>query len=103
MGGQSHTRSVKISETGHHRLVVRVERMMDGRRVRRDLSIAKLAPPETLKFIIDKLLGLGSLVFLASAALSFVSIRLPAPADRLKALAESVFLAGLALLSLVTS
>jgi hypothetical protein len=64
------------------------------------LSIVKLASPGTLGYIIDKFLALGSLVFLASAMLSFVSIR--SQAARLEAVAEWVFLAGLGLLSAVT-
>jgi hypothetical protein len=52
--------------------------------------------------IIDKLLALGSLVFLASVTISFISIRSRAAAVRLEAMAEWVFLAGLALLSAVT-
>jgi hypothetical protein len=39
------------------------------------LSIGKLASPGTLHWLFDKLLGLASLAFLASAVLSFVSIR----------------------------
>jgi hypothetical protein len=64
------------------------------------LSIVKLASPGTLGYVIDKLLALGSLVFLASATLSFMSIR--SQALGLEAMAEWVFLAGLALLGAVT-
>lgn len=66
------------------------------------LSIVKLASPGTLGYIIDKLLGLCSLVFLASATISFVAIRSRTEQLRLEAMAEWVFLAGLALLSSVT-
>jgi hypothetical protein len=66
------------------------------------LSIVKLASPGTLGYIIDKLLALGSLVFLTSAMLSFVSIRSPVRALRLEAMAEWIFLGGLGLLSAVT-
>jgi hypothetical protein len=66
------------------------------------LSIGKLAPPGTLHWLFDKLLGLASLAFLASAVLSFVSIRSRAQGGRLEGLAESVFLAALVLLGGVT-
>jgi hypothetical protein len=66
------------------------------------LSIGRLAPPGTLHWLFDKLLALNSLVFLGSAALSFASIRSRAQTDRLESLAESTFLAGLALLGTVT-
>jgi hypothetical protein len=66
------------------------------------LSIVKLASPGTLGYIIDKLLALGSLVFLTSAMLSFVSIRAPMRAFRLEAMAEWIFLGGLGLLTAVT-
>ena len=66
------------------------------------LSIVRLASPGSLGYIIDKLLALGSLVFLASATLSFISIRSRREALRLEAGAEWVFLAGLALLAAAT-
>ncbi len=66
------------------------------------LSISRLAPLGTLHWLFDKLLALGSLAFLASAALSFVSIRSRTQSARLEALAESIFLAGLVLLGVVT-
>jgi hypothetical protein len=66
------------------------------------LSIGKLAPVGTLHWMFDKLLGLGSLAFLVSAVLSFVSIRARTQWARLEALAELIFLAGLVLLGVVT-
>ena len=66
------------------------------------LSIGKLAPPGTMHWLFDKLLAVGSLAFLASAALSFVSIRSRTQWGRLEALAELIFLAGLVLLGVVT-
>ena len=66
------------------------------------LSIGTLAPPATLHWLFDKVLALASLAFLTSASLSFVSIRSPTQSARLEALAESIFLAGLALLGVVT-
>jgi len=62
------------------------------------LSIGKLAPPGTVHWLFEKLLGLGSLAFLASAVLSFVSIRSRTPWGRLETLAELTFLAALVLL-----
>ena len=67
------------------------------------LSIGRLAPAGTLHWLFDKLLALGSLAFLASAALSFVSIRARTKSTQLEALAESIFIAGLALLGVVTA
>ena len=66
------------------------------------LSIGTLAPLGTLHWLFEKLLALGGLAFLASAALSFVSIRSRALSTRLEALAEWIFIAGLALLGVVT-
>lgn len=66
------------------------------------LSIGKLAPPGTLHWLFDKLLGLGSLAFLTSAVLSFVSIRSRTPWGRLEALAELTFLAAFMLLGSVS-
>jgi hypothetical protein len=66
------------------------------------LSIGKLAPHGSLHWMFDKLLALTSLVFLTSAALSFASIRSHAKSAQREAAAESIFLAGLALLGVVT-
>src|SRR5712691_13453754 len=64
------------------------------------LSIGRLAPLGTLHWLFEKLLALGGLAFLVSAALSFVSIRSRWQSSLLEALAESLFLVGLALLGL---
>jgi hypothetical protein len=66
------------------------------------LSIGTLAPLGTLHWLFEKLLALGGLAFLASAALSFVSIRSRTQSARLEVIAELIFLAGLALLAAVT-
>jgi hypothetical protein len=66
------------------------------------LSIGRLAAPGTLHWLFDKLLGFDSMVFLVSAALSFVSIRQHTASGLLEGLAEWIFLTGLALLGVVT-
>lgn len=50
--------------------------------------------------LIDKLLAVDSVVFLASALLSFVAMRLSVSAARYEARAETVFVIGLSLLAL---
>jgi hypothetical protein len=62
------------------------------------LSIMKLASPAGV--ITHKLLAVNSVVFLASAILSFVSMRPQRNLARLESLAEFTFLAGLIMLVL---
>src|SRR6267378_7484556 len=57
------------------------------------LSIGKLTPPGSLHWLFDKVLALGSLAFLASAALSFFSLRSRTQSMRLETFAEWIFLA----------
>lgn len=64
------------------------------------LSIGHLGPHGNIHEIIDKLLAIDALVFLASALLSFMSMRSRDPGSRHEARAESVFVTGLALLAL---
>ena len=64
------------------------------------LYISLLGPPSAGRVLVDKLLALDGLVFLASAVLSFMSMRLRSRAVRYEALGENVLVAGLGLLAL---
>lgn len=64
------------------------------------LYISLLGPASEQRLMVDKLLALDGLVFLASALLSFVSMRVRQGSGRHERLAESVFVAGLGLLAL---
>lgn len=64
------------------------------------LYISLLGPPSEGRVLVDKLLALDGLVFLASALLSFLSMRVARQARRWESLAESVFVGGLGLLAL---
>lgn len=64
------------------------------------LYISLLRPPSEGRVLVDKLLALDALVFLASALLSFLSMRVARQARRWESLAESVFVGGLGLLAL---
>jgi hypothetical protein len=63
------------------------------------LSIAHLGTGDGLRMANDKLVAVDSLVFLASAVMSFMSMRSAGPQVRLESWAESVFVVGLALLA----
>jgi hypothetical protein len=65
------------------------------------LSIGHLGPGGDLRMVVDKLLAIDALIFLVSAAMSFISMRSPRVGTLLEARAEAVFLAGLGLLALV--
>ena len=63
------------------------------------LSLIHLAPGSELRWALDKLLALDALAFLASAVLSFTSMRRESDAVALERRAESIFIAGLGLLA----
>jgi len=63
------------------------------------LSIAHLGTGDGLRMANDKLVAVDSLVFLASAVMSFMSMRQAGPQIRLESWAETVFVVGLALLA----
>lgn len=65
------------------------------------LSIGHLGPGGTWRVIVDKVLAVDALVFLVSAAMSFMAMRAPQRRARHEARAEAIFIAGLALLALV--
>ena len=64
------------------------------------LSIGHLGPGGPWRMVVDKLLAVDALVFLASALLSFISMRSQRFGARFEARAELVFIAGLGLLAL---
>ena len=64
------------------------------------LSIGHLGPGGEWRMVIDKLLAVDALVFLISALLSFISMRVPSAGQRHEARAELVFIAGLGMLAL---
>lgn len=62
------------------------------------ISVVKIAPAGTLGVWIDKLLGIDSLLFLASTFISFISMRPGRSSARCERWAEWVFLTGLTIL-----
>jgi len=64
------------------------------------LYISLLSPYSAGRVVVDKLLALDALVFLVSAVLSFVSMRVRSRAARCESLAENVFIGALGLLAL---
>lgn len=65
------------------------------------LSIGHLSHGGEVRMVMDKLLAVDALVFLASALLSFMSMRTPGLRPCYEARAELIFIAGLGLLALV--
>jgi hypothetical protein len=64
------------------------------------LYISLLGPVGTQRVVVDKLMAVDALVFLASAVLSFMSMRSRRHGSRFEGYAETVFIAGLGLLAL---
>lgn len=64
------------------------------------LYISLLGPLGTRRVVVDKLMAVDALVFLASAVLSFMSMRSRRFGIRFEGYAETVFIAGLGLLAL---
>ena len=65
------------------------------------LSIGHLRPSGELRWVVDKMMAVDALVFLASALLSFVSMRSMRVESRYEARAELIFIAGLVMLAVV--
>lgn len=65
------------------------------------LSIGHLSHSGRLGVVIDKMLAFDSVIFLVSAMLSFVAIRIVANTDRVETWAEKLFLLGLSLCAVV--
>lgn len=61
------------------------------------LSIGRLSSEGRLGVVIDKLLAFDGVVFLVSAVLSFVAIRIAADTESFETWAEKLFLLGLTL------
>lgn len=64
------------------------------------LTIGRLGPYRELHVLVDKLLALDALMFLLSSLLSFMSMRARQRGARYESYAESVFTAGLGVLTL---
>lgn len=66
------------------------------------VSIVKLVHPAGVGHLIDKVLAVDSVIFLASAILSFVSMRRAASGVRIETWAETAFLFALALVAVAS-
>lgn len=66
------------------------------------LSLIKLLPRHGWSQLVDEMLALDSVVFLASVTLSYASLRSVRQAARPEAWAETIFLGGLLLVILST-
>lgn len=66
------------------------------------ISIVKSMHPGLANFLIDKALAIDSILFMVSALLSFLSIRLDRSSLNLERWAEIIFLLGLASMTIIT-
>ena len=66
------------------------------------ISIVKSMEPGLANYLIDKALAIDSLLFMISALLSFLSIRIQQSTERLERWAEIIFLLGLFSMTLIT-
>ena len=65
------------------------------------LSIGRLSHSGRLGIVIDKMLAFDSVIFLVSAVLSFVAIRIATNTDHVETWAEKLFLLGLSLCAVI--
>lgn len=65
------------------------------------LSIGRLSHAGRLGIVVDKMLAFDAVIFLVSAVLSFVAIRMVTRPERLETWAEELFLLGLLLSAIV--
>jgi hypothetical protein len=65
------------------------------------ISIVKSQPSDTVNYVIDKALAIDSLLFMLSALLSFLSIRLEQSTLRLERWAEMIFILALVSMTLI--
>lgn len=65
------------------------------------LSIGRLSHAGRLGIVVDKMLAFDAVIFLISAVLSFVAIRMVTRPERLETWAEELFLLGLLLSAIV--
>lgn len=66
------------------------------------ISIVKGMNPGFANYLIDKALAIDSILFMVSALLSFLSIRLDRSALKLERWAEIIFLLGLVSMTIIT-
>ncbi len=66
------------------------------------ISIVKGMNPGFANYLIDKALAIDSILFMVSALLSFLSIRLDRSAAKLERWAEIIFLLGLVSMTIIT-
>jgi hypothetical protein len=66
------------------------------------ISIVKSMTPGIANYLIDKAVAIDSILFMVSALLSFLSIRLDKSSVMLERLAEIIFLLGLVSMTLIT-
>jgi hypothetical protein len=65
------------------------------------ISIVKKMPPDVVNYFIDKALAIDSILFMISALLSFLSIRLERSTLRLEWWAEMIFILGLVSMTMI--
>ncbi len=65
------------------------------------ISIVKSQPSDVVSYLIDKALAIDSLLFMLSALLSFLSIRLERSTVRLERWAEVIFIFALVTMTLI--
>jgi hypothetical protein len=65
------------------------------------ISVSQLIPKHSISRHVDELLAFDSLLFLASAMLSYFSIRHPGRAEKLEQLADIIFLVAIALMVII--
>ena len=66
------------------------------------ISIVKSLPADAVNFFIDKALAVDSLLFMISALLSFLTIRLENAELRFERWAEMIFIVGLVSMTVIT-
>lgn len=66
------------------------------------ISIVKSTTPGIANYLIDKALAIDSILFMVSALLSFLSIRLDRSSVTLERWAEIIFLLGLVSMTFIT-
>lgn len=66
------------------------------------ISIVKSMAPGIANYLIDKALAIDSILFMVSALLSFLSIRLDRSSVNLERWAEIIFLLGLISMTVIT-
>ncbi|GAB6141747.1 hypothetical protein JCM14076_24760 [Methylosoma difficile] len=65
------------------------------------ISIVKSQPSDMVSYMIDKALAIDSVLFMSSAVLSFLSIRIEKSTSRLERWAEMIFIVALVSMTLI--